>query len=63
MKREKKVLVLNRETLCTLELATTRGGVEVLPIDYNLPPGSLGCPIVNEPVDPNERYRIPSIFR
>ena len=66
MKKQTKALTLNRETLRTLDVAGVRGGT-IIPIDYNLTQGcaTQGCPssfcIPQEPVDPNQRFRLPQI--
>ena len=64
MKKQTKALVLNRETLRKLDLASVRGGVEVEvdKIDFNLTQGCVSnlC-IPQEPVDPNAKYRLPKI--
>ncbi len=62
MKKQAKALTLNRETLRTLDVAGVRGGVDILPINYNLTQGCVSsfC-IPQEPVDPNQKYRLPQI--
>ena len=61
MKKQTKALALNRETLRTLDMAGVRGG-DIIPINYNLTQDCVSswC-IPQEPVDPNDRYRLPNI--